>query len=115
MVAERSGRLLVVSWRFQVAGCRLLPDFVVDDQDVEIGEAQGVRCLTRGLWLGERDGVRFAVLLDVRDGHRGVRARLEIAVGPGEIPARAACGLRRASRRRRLGGLDGQARLLSRS
>jgi len=59
-------------------------------QDVEIGEAQPVRCLTRGLWLGERDDARFAVLLDVRDAHRGVRARLEIAVGPGPKPARAA-------------------------
>ncbi|MBI4189271.1 MAG: ATP-binding protein [Betaproteobacteria bacterium] len=59
-------------------------------QEVEIGEAQSIRCLTRGLWLGERDGVRFAVLLDVHDGYRGVRARLEIGVGPGEIPARVA-------------------------
>jgi hypothetical protein len=56
-------------------------------QDVDIGEAQPVRCLTRGLWLGERDAVRFAVLLDVGEGHRGVRARLEIAVASGEIPA----------------------------
>lgn len=58
-------------------------------QDVDIGEAQPVHCLTRGLWLGERDGVRFAVLLDVRDAYR-VRTRLEVAVGPGEIPARVA-------------------------
>jgi ATPase family protein associated with various cellular activities (AAA) len=59
-------------------------------QDVDIGETQPVRCLTRGLWLGALDDVRFAVLLDVREGHRGVRARLEIAVGPGEIQARVA-------------------------
>jgi energy-coupling factor transporter ATP-binding protein EcfA2 len=59
-------------------------------QEVEIGEAHPVRCLTRGLWLGKRDDARFAVLLDVRDAHRGVRARLEIAVGPGAIPARVA-------------------------
>jgi hypothetical protein len=37
-------------------------------QDVDIGEAQPVRCLSRGLWLAERDGVRFALLLDVREG-----------------------------------------------
>ncbi len=58
-------------------------------QDVDIGETHAVRCLTRGLWLGERDGARFAVLFDVRDAYR-VRARLEVAVGPGEIPARVA-------------------------
>src|SRR6266581_538196 len=38
-------------------------------QDVDIGEAQPVRCLTRGLWVGERDGVHFAALLDVRDAY----------------------------------------------
>ena len=55
-------------------------------QDLDVGETQPVRCLTRGLWLGERDGVRFAALLDVHDAYR-VRARLEVAVGPGENPA----------------------------
>src|SRR5271166_3842123 len=29
-------------------------------QDLDVGDAQPVRCLTRGLWLGEQDGVRFA-------------------------------------------------------
>lgn len=58
-------------------------------QDVDVGEAQPVRCLTRGLWLGERAGVRFAVLLDVSEAYR-VRARVEVAVGPGEIEAREA-------------------------
>lgn len=53
-------------------------------QDVDIGEAQPVRCLMRGLWLAERDGVCFVLLLDVREGYRGVRARLEIAVPPGD-------------------------------
>ena len=43
------------------------------------GEARSIHCLTRGLWLGERDGVRFAALLDVREGRRGLRARLEVA------------------------------------
>lgn len=49
-----------------------------------------MRCLTRGLWLAERDGVRFALLLDVREGYRGVAARLEMAVAAGEAPARVA-------------------------
>ncbi len=61
-----------------------------EHQDVGIGEAQPVRCLTRGLWLRERGDVRFAAVLDVREGGRAVRARLEIAIGPGEIPARVA-------------------------
>ena len=52
-------------------------------QEVDIGEAHPVRCLARGLWLAERDGARFALLLHVREGYRGVRARLEIAVPPG--------------------------------
>jgi len=56
-------------------------------QDVDIGEAQPVRCLTRGLWLAERDGARFALLLEVRDAYRGVRVRLEVAVAPGDTPA----------------------------
>lgn len=59
-------------------------------QDIDIGEAQPARCLTRGLWLGERDRVRFAVLLDVSGAYGGARTRLEVAVGPGEIPARVA-------------------------
>jgi len=59
-------------------------------QDVDIGEAQPVRCLTRGLWLAERDYARFALLLEVRDAYRGVRVRLEIAVAPGDAPARVA-------------------------
>ncbi|MBI4196127.1 MAG: ATP-binding protein [Betaproteobacteria bacterium] len=53
-------------------------------EDIDIGEARPVRCLTRGLWFAERDAVRFAVLLDAREGYRGVRVRLEIAVAPGE-------------------------------
>ncbi|MGH8702426.1 MAG: AAA family ATPase [Burkholderiales bacterium] len=59
-------------------------------QDVDVGEAQPVRCLTRGLWLAQRDSVRFALLLDVREGYRGVRVRLEIAVVPGDAGARIA-------------------------
>lgn len=59
-------------------------------QDVDIGEAHPVRCLSRGLWLAERDGVRFALLLDVREGYRGIRVRLEIAAPPGARAARLA-------------------------
>ena len=59
-------------------------------QDVDIGEAQPVRCRTRGLWLAERDGARFALLLEVREAYRGVRVRLEVAVAPGDTPARVA-------------------------
>jgi ATP-dependent 26S proteasome regulatory subunit len=57
---------------------------------VDIGEAQPVRCLTRGLWLAERDDARFALLLEVREAYRGVRVRLEVAVAPGDTMARVA-------------------------
>lgn len=59
-------------------------------QDVDIGEAHPVRCLSRGLWLAERDSVRFALLLDVREGYHGIRVRLEIAAPPGAGAARLA-------------------------
>ncbi len=59
-------------------------------QDVDIGEAQPVRCLTRGLWLAKRDDARFALLLEVREAYRGVRVRLEVAVAPGDTMARVA-------------------------
>src|SRR6266511_1424666 len=57
-------------------------------QDADIGEGQPVRCLTRGLWLAEDEGLRFALLLDVSEGYHAPRARLEIAVPQGEAPAR---------------------------
>jgi len=53
-------------------------------QDVDIGEDTPVRCVTRGLWLAEREGVRFAILVDVSEGYHRVRARVEIAVAPGD-------------------------------
>ena len=62
-------------------------------QDVDIGEQTPVRCLTRGLWLAERAGVRFALLLDVIGAYRGVRAHVEVAVTPGAAPARLAAEL----------------------
>jgi hypothetical protein len=62
-------------------------------QDADIGEDQPVRCLTRGLWLTEDQGVRLALLLDVSEGYRAPRARLEIAVLQGETQARFAAHL----------------------
>lgn len=58
--------------------------------DVDIGEAQPMRCLTRGLWLAESDNVRFALLLDAREGYRDFRVRLEIATPPGDEAKRLA-------------------------
>src|SRR5713101_5195377 len=57
-------------------------------QDADIGEEEPVRCLRRGVWLAEGEGVRFTMLLDVNEGYRAPRARLEIAVPQGEAPAR---------------------------
>jgi hypothetical protein len=59
-------------------------------QDADIGEAQPVRCLTRGLWVAETEGVRFALLLDVSEGYRSPRARVEIAVPKNEAATRIA-------------------------
>jgi hypothetical protein len=59
-------------------------------QDTDIGEAQPVRCLTRGLWTAETEGVRFALLLEVNEGYRAPRARVEIAVPQGEAATRIA-------------------------
>ena len=51
-------------------------------QDIDIGEAEPVRCATRALWLAECEGVPFALLLDVDEGYQHVRARVEIAACP---------------------------------
>lgn len=61
--------------------------------EADTGEAEPVRCLVRGLWLAQSDGTRFALLLEVREGFGNVRARIEIAVPPGEGPARLAARL----------------------
>jgi hypothetical protein len=45
------------------------------------------------LWLAERDGVPFALLLDTNEGYRGVGVRLEIGVPPGDAPGRLATRL----------------------
>ncbi len=47
--------------------------------ELEIGEAQPLRCLQRGLWLFTRDECRFALLLDVNDSMRRSGVRVEIA------------------------------------
>ena len=47
--------------------------------ELEIGEAQPLRCLQRGLWLFKRDEGRFALLLDVNDSMRRSGVRVEIA------------------------------------
>ena len=51
-------------------------------QDIDIGEADPVRCATRALWLAEREGAPFALLLDVEEGYHHVRTRVEIAARP---------------------------------
>ena len=47
--------------------------------ELEIGEAQPLRCLQRGLWLFTRAEGRFALLLDVNDAMRRSGVRVEIA------------------------------------
>ncbi len=47
--------------------------------ELEIGEAQPLRCLQRGLWLFTRGEGRFALLLDVNDSMRRSGVRVEIA------------------------------------
>jgi histone H3/H4 len=53
-------------------------------QDADVGDAAPVRCLMRGLWLATDGETPFAVLLDVSEGFRAIRARVEIAVRPGK-------------------------------
>lgn len=47
--------------------------------ELEIGEAQPLRCLQRGLWLVKRGATRMAVLLDVNESMRRSGVRVEIA------------------------------------
>jgi hypothetical protein len=47
--------------------------------ELEIGEAEPLRCLQRGLWLFMRGEGRFALLLDVNDSMRRSGVRVEIA------------------------------------
>ena len=56
--------------------------------------------------------MRVAVLLDVSEGFRGVRARVEIAVGPGVIPARVAAQLAEQLRARAESGASWRGKIL---
>jgi ATP-dependent Clp protease adapter protein ClpS len=52
--------------------------------DLEIGEAQPVKCLNNGLWLCETGELRYAVLLSIhREYEREAAIRIEIAVPAG--------------------------------
>ena len=62
-------------------------------QDADIGEPAPVRCLVRGLWLAKAQEMPFAVLLDVSEGFRAPRARIEIAVRAGEAEPKLAARL----------------------
>jgi histone H3/H4 len=62
-------------------------------QDADVGDPMPVRCLVRGLWLATEDETPFAVLLDVSEGFRATRARIEIAVRPGNEEATLAARL----------------------
>ena len=61
-------------------------------QEADLGEGKKMLCLIRGLWLGEQQEQRFAVLIDVSEGYRAPRVRIEIAVVSGK--AGAACAAR---------------------
>jgi len=53
-------------------------------QDVDIGEAQPLKCLNNGLWLCKIDGLRYAVLLSMHleHGHEaGIRVEITLPVG----------------------------------
>ena len=67
-------------------------------QDIDIGEGEPARCLLRGLWLAESDGMRFGILLDVTSDYHDTLVRVDIAVPPGEIAQRLAVGLLRRVR-----------------
>lgn len=54
-------------------------------EEINIGEAEPVRVLKNGLWLLERDGVRFAVLLSVVADY-GRRTGMQFQVGTPNTP-----------------------------
>lgn len=69
--------------------------------ELEIGEAQPLRCLQRGLWLLTRAEGRFALLLDVNDSMRRSGVRVEIAAhGDGKKAAEAMLACVRATAER---------------
>ena len=53
-------------------------------REVSAGTAAPVRCLVRGLWLAESDGIRFGMLIDVDGSYHGTELRVEVAVPQGE-------------------------------
>ncbi|MGZ8203738.1 MAG: AAA family ATPase [Burkholderiales bacterium] len=81
-------------------------------QDVDVGEEKPVRCLTRGLWLAQRDGVAFALLLDVTEYYGRVRARVEIAVGSGDASAQLAAEVMARLVREAEGGASWRGKML---
>lgn len=50
--------------------------------DIDIGEAEPVRCALRGLWLAESEGIKFAIVLDVAESYEGAQVRVEFAASP---------------------------------
>ena len=57
-------------------------------QDADLGQGASVRCLVRGLWLSQLEGKPFALLLEVAEGYRAPRVRIEIAAVPGDAAAK---------------------------
>ena len=62
-------------------------------QDADLGQGARVRCLVRGLWLWQLEGEHFALLLEVAEGYRAPRVRIEIAAARGEAAAKCALQL----------------------
>ncbi|HEX3107258.1 MAG TPA: ATP-binding protein [Terriglobales bacterium] len=57
-------------------------------EEIDIGDAQPVRCLRQGLWMSSSDRTRFALLLSSGGRYgRDEGTHLEIAVPPGEMGA----------------------------
>ena len=62
-------------------------------QDADLGQGARVPCLVRGLWLSQFEGELFALLLEVAEGYRTPRVRIEIAATRGEASAKGAASL----------------------
>jgi len=53
--------------------------------EIEIGEDDPARCLRNGLWIGEEDNTKFALLLDLKRDFMGSDSvHIEVVVPPGE-------------------------------
>lgn len=53
--------------------------------EIDIGEDEPVRCLSNGLWIGDEDNIKYAILLALkRDYMGGGSVHVEIVVPPGE-------------------------------